>query len=144
MSKPQSAESHAKMVPAYHYVAFSFLFVPTVYFAAQAVRNFSVAALMTVVFSAGVILATLYARVFPLGVQDRVIRLEERLRLHRVLPAEMHDRIESIPTSLLIGLRFAPDDELEGLVSGIYAGELTDRKAVKASVKTWRPDYQRI
>jgi len=144
MSQPQSAASHAKMVPLYHYVAFALIFIPTVYFLYLVVTAFSVQALMTAAFGVGVIIATLFARLFPLGVQDRVIRLEERLRLGRVLPADMHGDIESIGTSILIGLRFAPDDELEDLVRRIQSGELADRKAVKMAVKNWRADHQRI
>lgn len=144
MSKPQSAASHAKMVPMYHYVTFALIFVPTVYFIFEVVRGFSVPALMTALFGVGVIFATLFARLFPLGVQDRVIRLEERLRLATVLPADLHDGIESISTDVLIGLRFAADDELEDLVRKIHAGQLSDRKSVKQAVQRWRADHQRI
>ena len=62
----------------------------------------------------------------------------------RALPAEMQGQIDSISTSDLIGLRFAPDDELEDLVRRIQAGELSDRKAIKMAVKHWRADHQRI
>ncbi len=144
MSQPQSAASHAKLVPMYHYVTFPLVFIPTVYFLYQAVTAFSIPTLMTAVLGVGVIFATLFARLFALGAQDRVIRLEERLRLARVLPAEMHADIESISTSILIGLRFAPDNELEDLVRRVQGGELTDRKAVKMAVKSWRADHQRI
>ena len=144
MSQPQSAASHAKMVPMYHYVTFALIFIPTVYFLAQAVTAFSVQTLMTALFGVGVIFATLFARLFPLGVQDRVIRLEERLRLARVLPAEMQGDIDSISTDILIGLRFASDGELTEIVRRIQSGELPDRKSVKAAVKSWRADHQRI
>ena len=116
MSQTQSAASHAKMVPMYHYVTFACVFVPAAYFAVDAVRNFSTATLMTAVFAFGVVLATFFARVFPLGVQDRVIRLEERIRLGRLLPSELQGRIDEVSTEHLIGLRFASDDEVAELV----------------------------
>jgi len=144
MSETQSASSHAKMVPMYHYLTFVCVLLPTVYFAVQAVRDFSVGAVMMVVFGVGVILSTLFARIFPLGVQDRVIRLEERIRMERVLPAEMHGRLGDVSTSHLIGLRFAPDDELADLVQRILDGELSDRKSVKQAIRSWRADHQRI
>ncbi len=144
MSKPQSAESHAMTVPMYHYVTFSLIFIPTVYFMYVSVTAFSVQSAMTATFAVGVVFATVFARLFPLGVQDRVIRMEERLRLARVLPAEMHGDIESITTGILIGLRFAPDEELEDLVRRVQSGELSDRKAVKMAVKNWRADHHRI
>ncbi len=144
MSKPQSADSHAKMVPLYHYATLGLIFVPTIYFLYLTVTAFSVQALMTAAFGVGVIFATFFARVFPLGVQDRVIRLEERMRLTRVLPVEMHESIDSISTAHLIGLRFAPDDELEDLVRRVQSGDLADRRAVKMAIKNWRADHQRI
>jgi uncharacterized membrane protein YciS (DUF1049 family) len=144
MSETQSAADHAKMVPMYHYVTFLCIFVPTVYFIVGAVRDFSVGALMTAIFGVGVILGTFFARVFPLGVQDRVIRLEERIRLERVLPEGMRGRIPEISTDHLIGLRFASDEELAGLVQRVLDGELADRKSIKQAIRSWRADYQRI
>ena len=142
--KAQSFEHHAKMVPAYHYWMSLFLLVPTVYFGYLTVTAYSVGALMTFSFAIGVVMAALFARVFPLGVQDRVIRLEERLRMERVLPDDMKGQIESISTDSLIGLRFASDEELVALVRRVIDGELTDRKSIKQAVRTWRPDSQRI
>ena len=140
----QSFEKHAKMVPMYHYWMSLLLFVPMLYFGYVTVTAFSVGALMTFIFAVGVVVAALFARVFPLGVQDRVIRLEERLRMERVLPDDMRGQIESITTDSLIGLRFASDEELVALVRKVIDGELTDRKSIKQAVKSWRPDHQRI
>lgn len=144
MSTTQSAANHAKMVPLYHYVTFLLVAVPTLYFIKTTITAFSVANLMFALFGAGVVLATFYARVFPLGVQDRVIRLEERLRLERVLPNEMRGKIEEISTEHLIGLRYASDEELAELAGRVLGGELADRKAIKAAVRQWRADHQRI
>lgn len=139
----QSFTKHAKMVPLYHYWTTAFLVVPTVYFAYVAVTAFSWGALMTLVFAVGVILAAFFARAFPLGVQDRVIRLEERIRMER-LPDDLRGRIDEITTDHVIGLRFASDDELESLVRRVLDGELPDRKSIKAAVRSWRADHQRI
>jgi len=144
MSDTQSAASHAKMVPMYHYVGFLLLLIPTVYFAVMMVREPSLGAMMPVLFGVGVIISTFFARLFPLGVQDRVIRLEERLRLERVLPEEMHGRIAEISTTHLVALRFASDDELTDLTNRVLAGDFADRKSVKEAIKNWRADHQRI
>ena len=144
MSQPQSASSHAKMVPMYHYVSFGLLAVPAIFFMYRLATDFSLDRLMLLAFVVGTILAALYARLFPLGVQDRVIRTEERLRMARVLPADMHGDIEGISTDLLIGMRFASDGELEALTRRVVAGELKDRKSVKEAVTQWRADHQRI
>ena len=144
MSSTQSASNHAKMVPMYHYVTFALIGIPAIYFLAMVVRSFSVAALMTAMMSVGVVFGVLFGRIFPLGVQDRVIRLEERLRLAQHLPEDLRGRIEEISTEHLIGLRFAPDEELEGLARRILDGEFDKRKGVKEAIQQWRPDHQRI
>jgi uncharacterized membrane protein YciS (DUF1049 family) len=141
---PQSFEQHAKMVPLYHYWGTAFLVIPTLYFAYAAVTDFSFASLLMFVFGVGVIIAALFARIFALGVQDRVIRLEERLRMERLLPDELRPRIEQVTTDQLVGLRFASDGELVELTRRVLDGELTDRKSIKRAVKSWRPDHQRV
>lgn len=144
MSESQSFAKHAKMVPAYHYVTFLLILVPLIWFGYVAVTGFSVGGLMMFLFAVGVMMATFYARVFPLGVQDRVIRLEERLRMQQVLPDDLKGRIMEVRTDHIIGLRFAPDEELPDLVRKVLAGELADRKSIKAAIRNWRADNQRI
>ena len=145
MSEPaQSFENHAKFVRAYHGVAFPMLLVPTFWFAYQTVTDFSVNALMFQVFLVGLIIAVLFARVFPLGVQDRVIRLEEQMRLARLLPEDLQSRIDDFTTNQLIGLRFAPDDELPELARRVLDEGISDRKTIKQAIKNWRADNQRI
>jgi hypothetical protein len=85
-----------------------------------------------------------FARLFPLKAQDRVIRLEERLRLTRVLPADLVARLEEITPRQLVALRFAPDAELEELVREILAGRLTGHKEIKQRITQWRPDHFRV
>lgn len=140
----QSFDNHAKMVPLYHYWATAFLITPTLYFLVQTVTSFSMTHVMFLSLAIGVNIIGLFSRLFPLGVQDRVIRLEERLRMERVLPQELKARINDVGTDHLIGLRFASDDELADLVRRVLDGELATRKDVKAAVKSWRPDHQRI
>lgn len=142
--RPQSFDDHAKMVAGYHYVAFGLILVLLISAVADVVRNPGWAALEGVILVVALVLVGFYARVFALGVQDRVIRLEERMRMERLLPEDLQARIGDVPTEALIGLRFASDDELEGLVRRVLDGGLTTRKEVKAAVKNWRADHQRI
>jgi len=139
----QSAASHAKLVPMY-LVGFGLVAIPTGYIFYVTVTQFSLDALMMLWFAVGSIVGMFYARGFPLGVQDRVIRLEERIRMERLLPVEMHARIEEVATEYLIALRFASDDELADLTRRILDGEFSDRKGVKEAIKNWRADHQRI
>jgi uncharacterized membrane protein YciS (DUF1049 family) len=134
---PQSFEKHAKMVPGYHYVLFSLLLWGMV-------QEPSWGSLIGIVFMVAFVMTALYARLFALGVQDRVIRLEERLRMAEVLPEDLRSRIGEITTEQIIGLRFAPDEELPDLVRRVLDEGIADRKTIKQAVKNWRADHQRI
>jgi uncharacterized membrane protein YciS (DUF1049 family) len=145
MSQPdQSFDNHAKLVPVFHGTLAFMIMVPMLYFVYLAVTDFSVERLVFALFMVGALSMGWHARLFPLRVQDRLIRLEEQLRLHRVLAEDQQGRIGDISTDLLIGLRFAPDDEVVDLAGRILEGELADRKAVKQAVKNWCADNQRI
>jgi hypothetical protein len=132
------------MVTGYHKVAFPLLMVVLVWTVVAMVRDFSVDGLMAFLAVVALLFVGFYARVFALGVQDRVIRLEERLRMERILPEELRTRIMEITTDQLIGLRFAPDDELPALVQRVLGGSLKNRKEIKAAIKNWNADNQRI
>lgn len=142
--RPQSFEHHAKLVTGYHKVGFLLLVVPFIWTIVSMVQDFSVASLMAFIALLGVMFVQFYARVFPLGVQDRLIRLEEQLRMERVLPDDLKARMMEITTNQLVGLRFAPDDELPDLVRQVLDGSLTTRKDIKAAVKNWKADHERI
>jgi hypothetical protein len=83
------------------------------------------------------------ARVFALKVQDRVIRLEERLRMERLLPADLQARIEEFSVPQLVGLRFASDAELPELARKVLDEKVKEAKAIKRMVKSWRGDFLR-
>jgi hypothetical protein len=78
-----------------------------------------------------------------LTVQDRVIRLEERLRMRSLLPADLQPRINDFTVQQLVALRFASDDELPGLARKVIDGKIEDQKAIKRMVTNWRADCQR-
>ena len=141
---PQSFENHAKIVTAYHKVATPLLMLPTLYFGYLALFDFSVERALFFLFCVGVIFAAFFARFFPLGVQDRVIRLEERIRMERLLPADLKARITEFTPSQCVALRFASDEELPGLARLVLEKGMTDRNEIKRAVKNWRADHARI
>jgi hypothetical protein len=99
--------------------------------------------LWEVVFALGLLALGLFSRVQTLTVQDRVIRLEERLRLRQLLPADLHGHIDTLTHRQLVALRFASDQELADLVREVIAGQLATPKDIKLRVRNWRPDFLR-
>ena len=83
------------------------------------------------------------ARGGALAAQDRIIRLEERLRLTALLPAEDRAHIDELSIKQLIALRFASDAELPALVRKTLTQNL-EPKAIKQSIINWRGDYDRV
>ena len=143
-AKPQTYEDHTRLVVGYHVVALSILFVNLLWRVYVVVARPSVDAVVSLLLAGGLILLWVYPRVFALTVQDRVIRLEMRLRLARLLPPDLAAEIEAFTLDQLIGLRFAGDAELPSLARRVLADHITDRKAIKKMVKDWQGDYLRV
>lgn len=89
------------------------------------------------------LVAVFLIRTNALRVQDRLIRLEERLRLQALLSAELSARIGELTESQLIALRFASDNELPGLVAKVLASNMQS-KDIKKAIVTWRADTFRV
>ena len=140
----QTAEKHAKYVPKFHGWTFGLLLLSLVWAVIQLFRAPSIGGIVSLALVVAVILTAFYARAFALGVQDRVIRLEERMRLAELLPADLRPRIGELRTGQLVALRFASDAELPDLVRRVLTEQIRDRKAIKQLIHTWRPDHSRI
>jgi hypothetical protein len=97
-----------------------------------------------VVVSLALLMLTFIVRTYPLKVQDRIIRLEERLRCQRILPAFLSQQVSGLRPGQLVALRFAPDEELEGLVADVIAGKITKPVEIKKAIKDWRADTFRV
>lgn len=108
------------------------------------VRFPSVGNVGVVLGATALLLAIWSLRTHALTVQDRVIRLEEQVRLTALLPADLRGRLGEVGLRQLIALRFASDAEVEGLVRRVLAGELVDAKSIKRAVRDWRGDHQRV
>jgi hypothetical protein len=140
----QDLSNHRKVVPMYHYVASPILLINLVYSGYVAVTSFSVASIIGLLVAFALIVVSLYARLFALGAQDRVIRLEERLRLGELLAPDQQDSIGELTTAQLIGLRFASDGEVADLVAAVRSEGIKNRDEIKKRVKNWRPDSQQL
>jgi len=140
----QNLENHAKFVPAFHFFVIP---MAAIDFGWQIYRwkaaGFTLDGFESILLAAALLVGFLYARFFALRVQDRVIRLEERLRCQRLLPPDLQPRIAEFTSGQLVALRFASDAELPMLARKVLAEKLTERKAIKQLIKNWKPDYQR-
>ena len=140
---PQSFANHTRIVPAYHMGAFGCLVINLLWSGYRVVSNFSADALVALLVAVALVLIFFHARIFTLTVQDRVIRLEMRLRLEKLLPADLQPRIPEFTISQLVALRFASDEELPALARKVLTENITDRKAIKGMIQKWNPDYLR-
>lgn len=139
----QTYKNHFKFVPLYHFVALPILAGNFALAVSRLVRTPGGEQAWAVLVAAALILTAFYARVFALRVQDRVIRLEMRLRMAGVLPLEQRGQIGALSTAQLIGLRFASDEELPSLVRTVLDGNMQNKNAIKRLVKHWVADHER-
>ncbi len=140
----QNFENHAKFVPPFHFFVLPMLLIN---FGIQLYwwikLGFVPVHFIPVLVSAALLTGFVTVRLMALSVQDRVIRLEERLRFARLLPADLQPRIGEFKAGQLVALRFASDAELPALARKVLDEKLTERKAIKQLIKNWKPDYDR-
>jgi hypothetical protein len=152
MSEQQNFANHGKIVPAFHFFLMPVLFLnfaSSVYLVHATARHAGAAfpllhAILNLLLAVALIVLAFLARIFALGVQDRVIRLEERLRYQQLLPDDLKPRINEFTINQVVALRFASDAELSGLARKVLDSNLNNRKAIKQMIQNWRADYQRI
>jgi hypothetical protein len=140
----QSFESHARWLPPFHFFVLPVLLINIGFQIYWCVRAwFSVSGMLSALVAVALFVGIGTARGMALKVQDRVIRLEERLRFERVLPADMHARIGEFTIDQIVALRFASNAELPDLARKVLDEKMVDRKEIKKMIKTWRPDFAR-
>jgi uncharacterized protein DUF6526 len=142
-NQPQNYANHTRFDPPFHFFVVPVALITTIAIIVSAVRAPSLWSIWLVVAALAACLALVKSRLNALRVQDRVIRLEERLRLMAVLPEAMRSRIGELTDDQFVGLRFASDEELPGLVKRALDEKL-GRKAIKQAVTRWRPDHSRV
>jgi len=140
----QTYASHRRLHPLYHFFIAPITFANVIFAVVAAFRYPSRAAVWQVIMALAIFAIAVVVRTYSLRVQDRLIRLEERLRLQRLLPAEMHGRIDDLRTSHLIAMRFCHDDEVCELAKAILDGEVKTADEIKKRIRTWRPDWLRV
>ena len=139
----QHLGNHARYLPLFHFFAFPITLVFAIYQIRVAVGSPTTETILLAVFAVGVMTAVFASRLMANTVQDRVIRLEETLRMQRVLPVSQQADIARITREQFVALRFASDAELPELVQRTVSGQLSTPKAIKQAIKNWRADHLR-
>lgn len=139
----QNYGNHRKWVPLYHFVAAGLVLIFFLVSIWRLIKQPSIGQTINLGMAGALILVFFYARATAIAVQDRVIRVEEKLRLRDLAGSELDGRIDEFTTAQLISLRFASDAELPDLARKVLDEKITDRDAIKKMVQNWRPDHAR-
>ncbi len=142
-AQTQTFDNHGRIVPAYHYVTFALLLVILLWRGFLAVTAFSIDTVVSLLAAVALVLIALFARTFALRAQDRVIRLEERLRFAELAP-DLKPRLSELTIDQICALRFASDDEAPELARAVLDEGLNDRQVIKRRIRTWKPDHHRV
>lgn len=143
MPQPQTYANHVRLVPLY-LAALIALFINASWSLYDLIGGVTIASVRAAVVAVALVVVALYARSFALRAQDRIIRLEVRLRLREVLPVDLQPRIAALTINQLVALRFAGDRELPGLVTRVLTDGIQDRKVIKQMVTDWQADDLRV
>jgi hypothetical protein len=141
--KPQTLQNHAKLDPAFHFFLAPVGLFIVIASIVQMVRDLSWMSAAHVVVALWALVAVFKIRLYALKVQDRVIRLEENLRMEKLLPEPLKSRTYELTEQQFIALRFASDAELPALVEKTLKDNLAP-KPIKQAIQNWRPDYWRV
>ena len=142
-NKAQSYSNHAKYDPPFHFFVLPIFLINILVVGYLLFRNPGIGGAWLLVLSVAFLLHAGRMRSYVTHLQDRVIRMEERLRLAAVLPEPLRSRIGELTDSQFVGLRFASDAELPALVQRALDEKLS-RSDIKKAITDWRPDYSRV
>jgi Family of unknown function (DUF6526) len=141
--KPQTLANHPRLDPLFHFFVLPVFVLSTLAAIVLFLWHPSLHSAWRFVLLAAGTVAVFKIRLYALRVQDRVIRLEERLRLASLMPEPAHSRIPELTEGQLLALRFASDGEVAKLAERALAEKLS-RAGIKKAIQTWRPDYWRV
>jgi hypothetical protein len=144
METTQSFANHTRWHPPFHFFVLPVMLINFVWVVVEFVKAPGRNSGWWVVVSLALAMLTVYVRTNSLKVQDRIIRLEERLRYQQLLSPAAVQKTSALTEGQICALRFAGDDELEELVHGVAAGKFAKNKDIKQAIKNWRADTFRV
>jgi len=143
MDKQQTYANHSKYDPYFHFFVLPLLAINVLVIAYELLRFPGLLGAWLLLMAVVLLVMASRMRSYATHLQDRIIRLEERLRLTSLLEEPLRSRIGELSGSQLVGLRFASDAELPALVQRVLDEKLS-RADIKKAVSNWRPDYSRV
>lgn len=143
MSQDQNFENHSRFYPLFHFVVAPIFLLNIVWSIVRVIHHISFETIASLLVAVALFLLAFTARIMALTVQDRLIRLEMRLRMQELLPPGLRPRIPEFTVDQLISLRFAGDAELPALAQRVLDEKLTSRNGIKKMVRDWQPDLLR-
>jgi hypothetical protein len=141
---PQNFSNHTRWHPTFHFFVLPVMLINFFWAVVMFVKTPSWNAGWWIVVSLALAMLTTFVRTYSLKVQDRLIRLEEKLRYQQVLSPTLAQQINALTPGQIVALRFAADEELEELVSAVTAGKFVKTKELKQAIKHWRADHFRV
>jgi hypothetical protein len=140
---PQNFSNHSRRDPPFHFFVLPVFAITVVVTIVNLAMHPGLHSAWLAVFMLAAIAAVFKTRLYALKLQDRIIRLEERLRLAILLDKPLRARMGELSESQLVALRFASDAELPALAASVLANKLSNTE-IKKAVGQWRPDYWRV
>lgn len=140
----QDFGNHARLIPLYHFVAGPILLINLGGAVYGLFGGISFRAILDLLVAFALLVLFLYARTFALKAQDRIIRLEMRLRMREILPEDLHARIHEFTPAQMTGLRFAGDAELPALARKVLDENMAAAAPIKKLITDWQGDYHRV
>ena len=142
--EPQTYANHTRWHPPFHYFILPVMLINFIWAIVQFAKTPGWNLGWWIVVSLALLMLTVFVRLNPLRAQDRIIRLEEKLRYQQLLSPTLLQQTSELSAGQIIALRFASDDELEELVRAVVTGKLTKPVEIKRAINNWRGDTFRV
>ena len=141
---PQNFANHTRWHAPFHFFVLPVMLINVIWSIVVFVKTPGWNPAWWVMVSLALAMLTTFVRTYSLKVQDRIIRLEERLRYQQLLSPVVLQQADALRTGQIVALRFASDHELEQLVSQAAAGKFAKSKHLKQAIRSWRGDTFRV
>jgi hypothetical protein len=141
---PQTFANHTRWHAPFHFFLAPVMIINLIWSIVLLAKNPGLETGRWLIVSLALVVLGALVRTYPLRVQDRLIRLEERIRYQQLLPPSLLQQASALSPGQIVALRFAADDELAELLGAVVSGKLSDPKEIKRAITNWRSDTFRV